>query len=182
MSRVGKKPVIIPAGVTPTINGQELRVKGPKTELVLTLHPNVHVAVQEGALQLTVDEEDNQRNRALWGLYRNLVQNMMDGVTTGFSKQLEVNGIGYRVAQSGSKLVLEVGFSHSVEFALPEGIEATVEKNIITIRGADKYLVGETAARIRRIREPEPYKGKGIKYVDEVIRRKAGKAAKGAAS
>lgn len=181
MSRVGKKPVVIPAGVTASVSGNTLTVKGPKGELSCVLHPHVTMSIADGQLGVTVSEPENKKDRALWGLFRNLAQNMMDGVTVGFSKQLELNGVGYRVQLSGKKLVFEVGFSHPVEFALPDGIEAAVDKNTITVKGADKQLLGETAARIRSIRPPEPYKGKGIKYADETIRRKAGKAVKAAA-
>ncbi|MBI4280661.1 50S ribosomal protein L6 [Candidatus Uhrbacteria bacterium] len=180
MSRIGKKPITIPPGVTVTVSDGSLQIAGAKGTLTLALHPAVKATVEDQTVRLTVDNPDDQERRALWGLFRKLVANAVDGVTTGFAKQLEVNGVGYRVVLSGKKLVLEVGFSHPVDFVLPEGIEATVEKNIITIRGIDRQLVGEAAARIRKIRPPEPYKGKGIKYVDEVIRRKAGKAVKGA--
>lgn len=178
MSRVGKKTIIIPAGVTVTQTDHILRVKGAKTELTLTLHPHISVTIGDGVVDLEVTKPDLKSDRALWGLFRNLIKNMIDGVTSGFSKQLEVNGIGYRVVLSGKKLVMELGFSHPVEFLLPEGIEAAIDKNLITLKGADKQLLGETTARIRSIRPPEPYKGKGIKYVEEVIRRKAGKAVK----
>lgn len=185
MSRIGKKPIAIPKDVVVTIEGKTVRVKGPQGELLVALHPVVRATVQDGTagkeVRVEVKATDDHKQRALWGLFRALIQNTMVGVTTGYSKQLEVNGIGYRVAQSGDKLNFELGFSHPVVFPVPAGIEAKVEKNLITLRSIDKQLLGEVAAQIRKLRPPEPYKGKGIKYVDEVVRRKAGKAVKSAA-
>lgn len=178
MSRIGKQPIEIPAGVTLVFEGTFLHVKGPKGDLSLTLHDHVTVNQEEQRVTVTVREPDQKRDRSLWGLYQRLVSNMVQGVTQGFEKQLEVNGIGYKVTQSGKKLTFALGFSHPVEFMLPETIDAVVEKNIITIKGIDKHLVGEIAAQMRSLKKPEPYKGKGIKYVQEVIRRKAGKAGK----
>ena len=140
----------------------------------------VTLARKEEYLQVSVPEAQVKSNRALWGLTRVLVANMIEGVTNGFEKKLEINGIGFKAEAKDKKLILNVGFSHPVEFELPEGTEAKVEKNVIIITGSDKQLVGNTAARIRNIKKPEPYKGKGIKYIDEIIRRKAGKVAKGA--
>jgi large subunit ribosomal protein L6 len=185
MSRIGKKPIPVPSGVEISIAGAEIIVKGPKGTLKRTLHPHVSAALEtrDGGKEIivTVKDPDEVRDRALWGLFRALFAGMVEGVTRGFEKKLEVIGIGYKVAGGGARLTLDVGFSHPVEFALPAGVTAAIEKNVITLTGADKEALGETAARIRRIREPEPYKGKGIKYIDEVIRRKAGKAAKAAA-
>jgi large subunit ribosomal protein L6 len=182
MSRVGKKPVIIPSGVDVTIDGASIDVKGPKGSLSRTINPAVSVALVDGAdgkeISVTVAHETDKNERSQWGTARSLIQNMIVGVTDGFSKKLEVNGVGYRVNLNGKTLVLNVGFSHEVKFPLPEGIEGAVEGNLITISGADKQVVGELAANIRKIRKPEPYKGKGIKYIDEVIRRKAGKSQK----
>lgn len=182
MSRVGKKPIPIPKGVIVTLEGQKLRVVGPKGELSFTAHPHVTLLVtradEREEVHVTVRNPEDAKDRALWGLTRSLVRNMVQGVTEGFRKQLEVVGIGYKVALQGRKLVLEVGFSHPVPFEMPLGIDAMVDKNTITITGVDKQLVGEIAARIRAIKKPEPYKGKGIKYADEVVRRKAGKAVK----
>lgn len=178
MSRIGKQPVVLPDGVTATIDGRLLTIKGSRGELRQELHPAVIVEERDRALHVTVVHEDDVNERALWGLFRNLVRNMVQGVTTGFSKQLEFIGVGYKVAVNGNKVNMSVGFSHPVEVVLPEGITATADKNTLTIQGNDKQAVGEVAAGIRRIRKPEPYKGKGIKYSDEVIRRKAGKAAK----
>lgn len=181
MSRIGKQPITIPTGVTMTQRGNRVFVKGPKGELERTFHAQVTVTVADNAAAVTVARPDDHSDRALWGLSRMLLQNMVTGVTEGYAKALEVQGVGYRVALQGKKLVFNVGYSHAVEFALPEGISATVAGNVITVNGADKELVGESAARIRRIRKPEPYKGKGIRYVGEFVRRKAGKVVKGAA-
>ncbi len=179
MSRIGKKPIQIPDGVTVTINGQQITAKGPKGELSYTVHPHVKIAQQDQTLVLTIDNSDNKKDRALWGTNRQLVANILIGVSQGYTKQLEINGVGYRAEVKGQVLVLNVGYSHPVEFKLPEGVSAKVEKNLITLESIDKQLLGETAANIRKIRKPEPYKGKGIKYVDEVILRKAGKQVKG---
>lgn len=185
MSRIGKKPILIPVGVDVTTEGAVVTVKGPKGILTRTLHAHVSAALGETegkkTLSVTVASPDVVRDRALWGLSRTLLANMIEGVTKGYEKKLEVVGIGYKVAGGASKLTLDVGFSHTVDVVMPPGVVATVEKNVITLASADKELLGETAARVRRIRPPEPYKGKGIKYADETIRRKAGKAAKAAA-
>lgn len=179
MSRIGKKPITIPEGVQVTITAEAVAAKGPKGEVSESLHPHVKVEQKENVITVSVVHPEEKRDRALWGLFRSLVANMIEGVVNGFSKKLEVNGVGFRVELQGKKLVLNIGFSHSVEFELPEGVSAKVEKNIITIEGASKQLVGETAARIRALKKPEPYKGKGIKYVDETVRRKVGKVVKG---
>lgn len=180
MSRVGKKPIELPEKVEAKIQDKELTVKGPKGELKLKIHPWVKIELKDKEVLVTVKNPEMKVQNSLWGTFRSLVQNMVLGVTEGYEKKLEVNGVGYRVSLSGKKLLLNLGYSHPIEFALPEGLEAKVDKNIITVSGADKQLVGETAAQIRKLRKPEPYKGKGIKYVEEVIRRKAGKAAKAA--
>jgi len=152
-----------------------ITVKGGKTTLERTLHPLVELQI-EGQVIRVVPVNDTKEAGAFWGLTRSLVSNMVEGVSTGFTKELEIVGVGYRVELNGNTLTLNVGYSHSIEFELPKGIEATVDRqNRIAIKGADKELVGLTAARIRDLRKPEPYKGKGIKYVDEVIRRKVGK-------
>jgi large subunit ribosomal protein L6 len=180
MSRIGKKIIPIPAGVTIALVGSELTVKGPKGTLTYTLVPEVTVVVEDSMLRVELLKPDAKGVAALWGLTRALINNMVTGVTAGFSKSLEINGVGFKVAQQGRKLVLNVGFSHPVEFALPEGVDASVEKNIITVTGRDRQLVGQVAAEIRAIKKPEPYKGKGIRYTDEVIRRKLGKVMKSA--
>lgn len=185
MSRVGKKPIIIPQGVEVTIDGQSVSVKGPKGSLSRVMHPLVSVSLEEkdGAKQMNVSvaDETEKVNRSQWGTARTLIANMVKGVTEGFSKKLEVNGVGYRVNMIGKNLNLVVGYSHDVPVIMPEGITAVVENNTITISGCDNEVVGEIAANIRKIRKPEPYKGKGIKYSDEVIRRKAGKSQKAGA-
>lgn len=185
MSRIGKNPVVIPSNVEVTLNEGLVVMKGQNGTLEQTMHQNARVELRDGEsgkeLVVTMVDLDSKENRALWGTMRTLLQNMVMGVTEGFKKQLEVNGVGYKVALQGSGLKLDVGFSHSVEYRLPDGVKAEVEKNLITISGASKALVGQTAAEIRKIRVPEPYKGKGIKYIDEVVRRKAGKAAKASA-
>ena len=178
MSRIGKLPVKIPAKVEVKIIGQTITVKGPKGELVQTFQPLVKVAQEGDQIIVSIEHPENRQEKSLWGLTRTLINNMIIGVTEGFSKQLEINGVGYKAGLDGQKLTLQVGFSHLVEFALPPGIQATVKGNVITISGVDKQLVGEIAAQIRAIKKPEPYKGKGIRYVDEVVRHKAGKAAK----
>lgn len=181
MSRVGKKQIDIPNGVQVKIDGRKISAKGPKGEVGLTIHPKVLVEQNENIITVAVKNQEYKIERSLWGTTRRLISNMVEGVSKGFEKKLEINGVGYKVAVSGSKLVLNVGFSHPVNFILPAGVSAFVEKNIITLSGADKQLVGETAAQIRKIKKPEPYKGKGIKYADEQIIRKAGKAAKSSA-
>lgn len=181
MSRIGKQPIILPQGVDVTIDGPLVIVKGEKGTLERALHAAAILTKQEGALHVSVKDPKNNAQRALWGLSQRLVSNMVYGVTHGFEKQLELVGIGFRAALSGRKLVLNVGFSHPVEFNVPDGIDAKVEKNSIIITGIDKELVGQTAARIRAIRKPEPYKGKGIRLAGEVVRKKAGKATKAGA-
>ncbi|MBI3114951.1 MAG: 50S ribosomal protein L6 [Candidatus Kerfeldbacteria bacterium] len=180
MSRIGRLPIPIPDGVTLTVSGQTVSAKGPKGELSLPLHEHVTVEVKAGAAAVTVAQPDVKDDRALWGLFRVLIQNMVTGVTKGFEKRLEVQGVGYRAEAGGKTLKLFLGFSHPVAFPLPEGVEAKVEKNVIVVTGIDKQLVGAVAADIRSLRKPEPYKGKGIRYVDEVVRRKAGKVVKAA--
>ncbi len=171
---------MVPAGVKVTHDALLLTVAGPKGTLTFTMHPHVMVADVEDGKQLLVSVANPQEklDRSLWGLTHKLVKNMLEGVTTGFSKQLELVGIGFKVAAVGSKLTLELGFSHPVHFELPKGVEVKLEKNVVTLMGPDKQLVGQTAAQIRKLRKPEPYKGKGIRYVGEVVRQKAGKAAK----
>lgn len=179
MSRIGRKPIQIPQGVDVTIAEALVTVKGPKGTLSVALHPHVKAVLSpERVLTVEVKDKEDFSDSALWGLFRKLLSNAVDGVQKPFEVKLEFIGVGYRVSVAGSKVQMEVGYSHPVEYELPVGVTAAVEKNMLTITGIDKQAVGETAARIRRIRPPEPYKGKGIKYSDEVIRRKAGKAAK----
>ncbi|HBG81334.1 TPA: 50S ribosomal protein L6 [candidate division CPR2 bacterium] len=177
MSRIGKLPIIIPQGVTVNLNDRVVKVVGPKGTLEYEHSPLIKVTTNDADIRIEL-AEDNQKARELWGLVRTLLSNMIEGVSKGFEKQLEIVGIGYRAQMQGSKLVLNVGYSHPVDVVPPEGINLKVEKNTITVSGFDKQLVGEVAAKIRSVRKPEPYKGKGIKYSNEYIRRKAGKAAK----
>lgn len=180
MSRIGRKPIAIPAGVTVTVNGSEVTVKGAKGELKETFNADMSIAV-EGSEVIVTRPDDNQQHRSLHGLTRTLIANMIEGVSKGFSKELEVNGVGYRAQKQGSNLVMNLGYSHQVIVAEEKGITIEVPApNKIIISGADKQQVGQFAADVRKKRPPEPYKGKGIKYADEHIRRKEGKAAKGA--
>ena len=176
MSRIGKKPVAIPAGVTVTIAaGNMVTVKGPNAELKEQFSDRLTIKV-EGAEVLVERSSDDKFDRALHGLTRSLIQNMVDGVTKGFEKVLEINGVGYRASKNGKTLVLNVGFSHPVEMTEPEGVTVDVPAQTkIVVKGANKQAVGEFAAKIRAVRKPEPYKGKGIKYETEVVRRKEGK-------
>ncbi len=179
MSRIGKLPIVIPAGVDVTIDGSTVTVKGPKGELTRTVHSNM-VVEKDGSTIIVKRPDDNKVNRSLHGLTRTLIANMVNGVNEGFKKELEINGIGYRAAKQGNQLVMNIGYSHQVFMDEPEGITIEVPApNKIVVLGADKQKVGQFAAEIREKRPPEPYKGKGIKYADEVIRRKEGKAGKG---
>ena len=175
MSRIGLKPIEIPAGVDVKVDGTTVTVKGPKGELTRNVHPNMAVAV-EGNEVIVKRPNDEKENKSLHGLTRTLIHNMVLGVTEGFKKELDVNGVGYRVAMEGSKLVMNLGFSHQVIVEEVEGIKIEAPTpNKIIISGCDKQQVGQFAAEVREKRPPEPYKGKGIKYTDEVIRRKVGK-------
>ncbi len=177
MSRIGRLPIEIPAGVEVKVDGQLVSVKGPKGQLELTVASPIEAKVEDG--NVVVSRPDDERDsRALHGLTRTLIFNNIVGVTQGYSKALEVVGTGYRVQQKGSDLEFALGFSHPVKFAAPDGIQLKVEGQKVTVEGIDKQLVGEVAAKIRKIRPPEPYKGKGIRYEGEHIRRKAGKAGK----
>lgn len=177
MSRVGQSPIPIPKGVTVRLEGNTVSIKGPRGELTQSFHPNMTITLEDGVLQVTRPDDERQ-NRALHGLTRALLANMVIGVTEGFRKQLRINGVGYRGEQQGQNIVLQVGYSHPVVITPPEGITLSVDRSgqLITVEGNDKQLVGEVAAKIRAVRKPEPYKGKGIAYDGEVIRRKAGKA------
>lgn len=178
MSRIGKKPVKIPEGVTIKQNGNDFVISGPKGELSFSFRPEVKI-VQEGNNLVVERVSETPKGKSLHGLTRTLLENMVTGVTTGWNKGLELIGVGYRVSLEGTTLVLNVGYSIPVKFPAPAGITFEVSENTkVNVKGIDKQLVGETAAQIRRIRPPEPYKGKGIRYIGEVVRRKAGKAAK----
>ncbi len=175
MSRIGKKPVTVPKGVTVELKDRTLAVKGPKGELARTFHPEMTLAV-EGDKVTVARPSDEKRHKALHGLTRTLVQNMVDGVAKGFSKALEIQGVGYKAEIKPFGLQLALGFSHAVPYQAPKGIKFTVENNtLVKIEGPDKELVGQVAAELRNLRPPEPYKGKGIRYVGERVRRKAGK-------
>ena len=177
MSRIGRKPITIPPDVRIHVEGQLVRAEGPKGRLAQTVPPRLGARLADGHLVIT-REGDDRTARALHGLTRALVANMVTGVKDGFERKLEIVGIGYRAQMTGKNLQLALGYSHPIIFALPDGITAEVDKQTaITLRGADKALLGQTAARLRALRKPDPYKGKGIKYVDEVIRRKVGKKA-----
>jgi large subunit ribosomal protein L6 len=178
MSRIGKQPIDIPEGVEVKIDDQKITIKGPKGELSQEIHPQVLVTQKDKIIKIEVKDPEEKSQRALWGLFQRLISNMIEGVTKGYEKKLEIIGVGYKAALQDKNLILNVGYSHPVNFAIPQGIEVKVEKNIISVAGIDKQQVGQVAAQIRSIRKPEPYKGKGIKYVDEVVQRKAGKAAK----
>ncbi|MBU3895711.1 50S ribosomal protein L6 [Patescibacteria group bacterium] len=169
MSRIGKKPIIIPPVVTVSILGKEISVAGPKGTLKRVINQAVKVEITENEIRLT------SSNKALWGLFRALIFNMVSGVTEGYEKKLDIEGVGYKALIEGSDLVLHVGFNEPVKVKCPEGIKIAVEKNVISVSGIDKALVGQTAAVIRKVKKAEPYKGKGIKYVGEKIRRKEGK-------
>ncbi len=176
MSRIGKKPVKIEKGVEVKIDSGMIFVKGPKGELKRSLIDSIDVKVENDEIMFIPKNEENE-TKAFWGLQRTLVKNMIEGVTKGFLKNLELVGVGYKVNMQGKDLILDIGFSHSVTIPAPEGITFTAEKTKITVSGIDKELVGQTAASIRKIRKPEPYKGKGIRYKDEHIVRKEGKKA-----
>lgn len=177
MSRIGRKPVPVPEGVEVKIEGSHVMVKGPKGQLSRTFHPDMKIALQDSQIVVT-RPSDHRLHRSLHGLTRALLANMVEGVLKGFSKRLEIEGIGYRAEMQGQTLVLSVGYSHPVHIVTPPGITITVERGAkaLTVEGVDKELVGEMAARIRAVRKPEPYRGKGIRYADEWVRRKAGKA------
>jgi large subunit ribosomal protein L6 len=178
MSRIGKRPISIPQKVTISISGQDVEVKGPKGELARTLPSEVEVT-QEGETLLVNRRNDSRVARQRHGLCRTLVSNMVEGVSQGFQKRLEIQGVGYRAQVQGRNLILNVGYSNPVRIEPPEGIEVAVENNTnVVVTGINKELVGNTAAKIRSVRPPEPYKGKGIRYAGEVVRRKAGKAGK----
>ncbi len=177
MSRVGKRPISIPNTIEVSVQGSKIVFKSNKLQKELETYGRVQIDYSNNELSFK-SMDDQPQSRAYWGTYRALANNIVVGMTTGFTKVLEVNGVGYKVAVSGKTLDLALGFSHPVKYAIPEGIEMTVDKNLITIKGSDKQQVGQIAAEIREFRPPEPYKGKGIKYSDETIIRKAGKTAK----
>ncbi len=177
MSRIGKQPIEVPQGADVTVNGQGVRVKGPKGELTLDVHPDMTVTLDDGVITVT-RPSDQPQHRALHGLTRMLVANMVEGVVNGFSKTLEIQGVGYRALQKGSGIELHLGFSHTIQYPAPDGVSLELpDQTTIVVAGADKQKVGQAAAEIRAFRPPEPYKGKGIRYRGEHVRRKAGKTA-----
>ncbi len=178
MSRIGKKPVLIVPGVEVKELEGRIDVKGPKGQLFLEVPSEIKIEIKDNEISFSLLKED-KKTKSLWGLMRTLTSNMIEGVTKGFEKKLEINGVGFKARVEGKDLFLDVGYSHPVKVDAREGIEFKVEKNVITVSGIDKELVGQIAAEVRRVKKPEPYKGKGIKYVDEVIRRKLGKKAAG---
>jgi large subunit ribosomal protein L6 len=181
MSRIGRKPIVLPGGVDVAIEGSRVTVKGPRGSLEQSFHRDMRIQLEDGKLRVE-RPSDERTHRSLHGLTRSLIANMVEGVTAGFEKRLEIVGVGYRAALKDADLELALGFSHPVRFPAPPGIEFEVPAaNRIIVRGIDKQQVGEVAAEIRKIRKPEPYKGKGIRYEGEYVRKKAGKAAKGAA-
>jgi large subunit ribosomal protein L6 len=176
MSRIGKQPVAVPAGVTITLDGAALTVKGPKGELSRTFHPELALAYENGQITVT-RPSDEPRHKALHGLTRSLIANMVEGVTKGFSKQLEITGVGYKAEVKPYGLLMSLGYSHTIEVKAPAGVKLTApQPTQVVVEGADKEVVGRIASEIRKLRKPEPYKGKGVRYAGEVIRRKAGKA------
>ncbi len=177
MSRIGKQPIEIPAGVTITVGDTEITVAGPKGTLVVPVQPKTKVTI-EGTTATVTRENDEPKSRAWHGLQRALLNNAVIGVTQGFEKKLEINGVGFRLSGGGQDIEMALGFSHPVKYHAPEGVQLTTNKMEITVSGIDKQKVGQVAAEIRSLKKPEPYKGKGIKYADEVILRKAGKAGK----
>ncbi len=177
MSRIAKRPITIPEGVEVTVNGTQVTVKGPKGELQTEMHPWVTVTVTEEGVVTSVANPENVRQKAMWGTVASLTRGMIVGVTDGYTITLEINGVGYGWQLNGQKLTIKAGYSHPVEMVLPEGITASVEGNKLILVSIDKQMIGELASNIRKIRKPEPYKGKGIKYSDEIIKRKQGKQA-----
>jgi len=177
MSRVGKKPIALSDKIKVSYTDRILTVTGEKGTLSRTIHPAVDLTVEDNSLSVTISGTD-KKTRSLWGMTRALVANMVTGVSQGFERALEINGIGYRAELKGNALELNLGYSHPINFPLPEGISANIEKNVIKLAGIDKDLLGYTASTIRNFRPPEPYKGKGVKYLEEYVQRKAGKTAK----
>jgi len=175
MSRIGKQPIPIPKGVEVKLEGDSITVQGPKGKLERSIHPKVKVDIESENIVVSVTDQTRE-TRAFHGLFRALIANMVTGVTSGFNKVLEIVGVGYRAELKGRTAIFHLGYSHPIDFELPKGIDAQIDKTKVTLTGIDKELLGRTAAKIRSFRKPEPYKGKGIKYADEVIRRKAGKA------
>lgn len=180
MSRIGKKLIKIPSGVKVAVKDGQIVVTGPKGELKRAMNSMVAVKIENDTVALDVQNKEDKKEKSIWGTYGAHIRNMIEGVTNGFKKQLEINGVGYKAAMQGKDLKLEIGYSHPVIYKMPKEATVMVEKNVITVESIDKELLGHVTSEIRATRKPEPYKGKGIKYMDETIRRKAGKAAKAA--
>ncbi len=181
MSRIGKQSITIPKGLEVSIQGSKVIFKGAKAQKELETHNRVNISLKDGVLSFGLKEDANNESlnlNAFWGTYRALANNIVIGLTSGFTKQLEINGVGYKAALKGKILELSLGFSHPINYEIPQGVEVNIDKNIITLKGSDKQQIGQIASEIRAFRPPEPYKGKGVKYVEETILRKAGKTAK----
>jgi large subunit ribosomal protein L6 len=177
MSRLGKKPITIPTGVNFKLDNDQIIISGPKGEIKYFKHPAVLLALENNLLSVSVKDPSQKEQKALWGTFVRLIKNMIEGVTKGFEKKLQMVGVGFKAQTSGDKLTLNIGFSHPVDYKIPAGVKISVEKDIITVSGIDKQIVGEVAAQIRKIKKPEPYKGVGIRYFGETVRIKAGKKA-----
>lgn len=181
MSRIGKQSITIPKGLEVSVQGSKVIFKGAKAQKELETHNRVNISLKDGVLNFGLKEDANAEGlnlNAFWGTYRALANNIVIGLTSGFTKQLEINGVGYKAALKGKILELSLGFSHPINYEIPAGVEVNIDKNIITLKGSDKQQIGQIASEIRAFRPPEPYKGKGVKYVEETILRKAGKTAK----
>ncbi|RDU64129.1 50S ribosomal protein L6 [Helicobacter sp. MIT 14-3879] len=178
MSRIGKKIINIPKGLDVSIEGTKIVFKNTKMQRELETYDRVKISLDNGVLSFGLKDEDNLKSKAFWGTYRALANNIIIGLTSGFTKQLEINGVGYKASLKGKTLELSLGFSHPINYDIPDGIEVVLDKNLITLKGSDKQQIGQIASEIRSFRPPEPYKGKGVKYVEETILRKAGKTAK----
>ena len=179
MSRIGRQTIQIPEKVDVSTEDEVITVEGPKGSLERELHRAIIVNIEDDEINVDIENKENKQEKSLWGTFTSRIQNMIEGVTSGFKKELEINGVGYRASMKGADLKIEAGYSDPVIYEVPDDIDVSVEGNEITVKGIDKELVGKVAAEIRSIRKPEPYKGKGIKYVDETIRRKEGKTATG---
>lgn len=178
MSRIGKQVINIPKGLDVSLQGTKIVFKNAKMQKELETHDRVEISIKDGILSFGLKDSQNLHAKAFWGTYRALANNIVIGLTSGFTKQLEINGVGYKATIKGKVLELMLGYSHPINYDIPDGIEMSLDKNVLTIKGTDKQQVGQIASEIRAFRAPEPYKGKGVKYIDEVILRKAGKTAK----
>lgn len=178
MSKIGKKSIVIPQGVSVEVTDGTVKIKGPKGEASVSLHRYIQTVVEGPELKVSVKNPEDRRQKAMWGTFRSLLQNAITGLVAPWEKKLEIQGVGYKATIAGNKLTLALGYSHPVEIMVPKGLEVKVEKNVLTVSGTDRQMVGQLAAKIRSQRPPEPYKGKGVRYVGEAVRRKAGKVVK----